>query len=382
MNNHENELKLENEAVLPIDELAAAAQTEETIAACECEDAVEEAFDDGIIINFDAEDEFERTADLTPDPQTYPLTVNVPEGAADGKKKRGRKGARRESVGYRIFQVFNVILMTGISLVTLYPFLYLVAQSFSSEQAIIKGEVSIFPVDFNITTYLSVLEKGDFQRFYLNTIIYTIVGTLLSVLFSSMLAYPLSKRNLKLNRLVAPFIIFTMYFGGGLIPNYVLMTNLGLKNTIWGFVLPGLIGTYYVLLMRSFFASVPSELEEAGELDGLNKFGVFFRIVMPLSKPIIATMVLFYASGYWNNWFTAYLYLDDKDKWPVAYYLKTIITGASTSSDPGQATAEAMQVAANIKSCSMVLMALPIICVYPFVQKYYVQGMMLGGVKE
>jgi len=160
------------------------------------------------------------------------------------------------------------------------------------------------------------------------------------------------------------------------------MTNLGLKNTIWGFVLPGLIGTYYVLLMRSFFASVPSELEEAGELDGLNKFGVFFRIVMPLSKPIIATMVLFYASGYWNNWFTAYLYLDDKDKWPVAYYLKTIITGASTSSDPGQATAEAMQVAANIKSCSMVLMALPIICVYPFVQKYYVQGMMLGGVKE
>ena len=378
MNIHENELNMENEAVLPADELAAAVQTEETAEEAECTETVEET---GIIINFDAEDEFERTADLTPDPQTYPLTVNVPEGAASTSKKR-RRGARRESVGYRVFQVFNTIFMIAISLVTLYPFLYLVAQSFSSEQAIIKGLVTIFPVDFNITTYISVLEKGDFQRFYLNTLVYTLVGTVLSVLFSSMLAYPLSKPHLKLNKLAAPFIIFTMYFGGGLIPNYVLMTNLGLKNTIWGFILPGLIGTYYVLLMRSFFASVPNELEEAGELDGLNKFGVFFRIVLPLSKPIIATMVLFYASGYWNNWFTAYLYLDDKNKWPVAYYLKTIITGASTSSDPGQATAEAMQVAANIKSCSMVLMALPIICVYPFVQKYYVQGMMLGGVKE
>lgn len=379
MSIHENELNMENEAVLPADELAAA-HAEEPAGEAGYADASEEE-ETGIIINFDAEDEFERTADLTPDPQSYPLTVNVPKGAANTVKKR-RKGARRESVGYRIFQVANAVFMILISIVTLYPFLYLVAQSFSSEQAIIKGLVTIFPVDFNITTYISVLEKGDFQRFYLNTIIYTVVGTVLSVLFSSMLAYPLSKPHLKLNKLAAPFIIFTMYFGGGLIPNYVLMTNLGLKNTIWGFVLPGLIGTYYVLLMRSFFASVPNELEEAGELDGLNKFGVFFRIVLPLSKPIIATMVLFYASGYWNNWFTAYLYLDDKDKWPVAYYLKTIITGASTSSDPGQATAEAMQVAANIKSCSMVLMALPIICVYPFVQKYYVQGMMLGGVKE
>ncbi len=378
MSIHENELNMENRAVLAVDELAAAAQAEEPAAESECADTD----DTGIIINFDAEEEFERTADLTPDSQSYPLTVNIPEGAAASPKKRRRKGARHESVGYRIFQVFNTIFMILISIVTLYPFLYLVAQSFSSEEAIIKGLVSIIPVDFNITTYISVLEKGDFQRFYLNTLVYTLVGTVLSVLFSSMLAYPLSKPHLKLNRVVAPFIIFTMYFGGGLIPNYVLISNMGIKNTIWAFILPGLIGTYYVLLMRSFFASVPNELEEAGELDGLNKFGVFFRIVLPLSKPIIATMVLFYASGYWNNWFTAYLYLDDKSKWPVAYYLKTIITGASTSADPGQVTAEAMQVAANIKSCSMVLMALPIICVYPFVQKYYVQGMMLGGVKE
>ncbi|NLO84855.1 MAG: carbohydrate ABC transporter permease [Clostridiales bacterium] len=288
----------------------------------------------------------------------------------------------RESTGYRIFTVFNTILMIIICAVTLYPFLYLVAQSFSSEQAIIQGKVSIIPVEFNITTYQSVLAKGDFQRYYLNTIIYTIIGTVLSLFTTALLAYPLSKKHLRLNKFFTPFIIFTMYFGGGLIPNYMLMVNLGVKNTAMGFILPGMIGTYYVLLMKSFFAGVSPELEEAGELDGLSKFGVFFRIVLPLSMPIVATMLLFYASGYWNNWFNAYLYLDDKENWPIAYYLKTIISGASTSADPGEVSAESMQVAANIKSCSMVLMSLPIICVYPFIQKYYVQGMMLGGVKE
>ena len=288
----------------------------------------------------------------------------------------------RESTGYRIFTVFNTILMIIICAVTLYPFLYLVAQSFSSEQAIIQGKVSIIPVEFNITTYQSVLAKGDFQRYYLNTIIYTIIGTVLSLFTTALLAYPLSKKHLRLNKFFTPFIIFTMYFGGGLIPNYMLMVNLGVKNTAMGFILPGMIGTYYVLLMKSFFAGVSPELEEAGELDGLSKFGVFFRIVLPLSMPIVATMLLFYASGYWNNWFNAYLYLHDKENWPIAYYLKTIISGASTSADPGEVSAESMQVAANIKSCSMVLMSLPIICVYPFIQKYYVQGMMLGGVKE
>jgi putative aldouronate transport system permease protein len=296
---------------------------------------------------------------------------------------RRRRRGYKESTGVRIFQVFNTFIMLAVCGFTLYPFLYLVAQSFSSEAAIIKGLVNLIPVDFNLTTYISVLEKGDFQQFYLNTIYYTLIGTTFSVLLSAMLAYPMSKTFFKANKFVGPFIIFTMYFGGGLIPNYVLMTRLGLKNTVPGFIIPGLIGTYYVLLMRSFFLnSVPSELEDAGEIDGLSKIGVFFHIVIPLSKPIMATMTLFYASGYWNNWLNAYLYLGEKKMWPIAYYLKTIITGASTSADPGSVTAETMQVSANIKSCSMLLMALPIICIYPFIQKYYVQGMMLGGVKE
>ena len=272
--------------------------------------------------------------------------------------------------------------MLFICAITLYPFLYLVAQSFSSEEAITKGVVTLFPVGFNVGTYKSVLEKGDFLRSYKNTLIYSVLGTFFSLVLSSCLAYPLSKKELRGQKVLTKFVIFTMYFGGGLIPNYVLMQRLHLINHVSGFLIPSLISTYYVVLMKSFFAETPHELEEAGQLDGLSPVGIFVKIVLPLSMPIVATMILFNAVGYWNNWYNAFLYLDKKDMWPVAYYLKTIISGASTSADPGEATAEKMQIAANIKSCSMVLMTLPIICVYPFVSKYYVEGMMLGGVKE
>lgn len=288
----------------------------------------------------------------------------------------------KESTGYIVFKFINTIIMILICAATLYPFLYLVAQSFSSEEAIMLGKVSIFPVGFNINTYISVLAKGDFIKCYGNTLVYSVLGTFLSLVLSSCIAYPLSKKDIVGHKVLTKFVIFTMYFGGGLIPNYVLMQRLHLINHVAGFLMPSLISTYYVILMKSFFSETPHELEEAGELDGLSPIGIFIRIVLPLSMPIIATMILFNAVGYWNNWYNAFLYLDKKEMWPVAYYLKTIISGASTSADPGEATAEKMQIAANIKSCSMVLMALPIICVYPFVSKYYVEGMMLGGVKE
>ena len=281
----------------------------------------------------------------------------------------------KENTGYKVFLVVNTIIMILISVATLFPFVYLVAQSLSSEKEIIAGNVTLIPKGINLKTYIYVITQGEFIKYYKNTILYTVVGTTLSLAFSSMLAYPLSKKELKATKILTPFVIFTMYFGGGMIPNYILVVKLGLNNTMAAFILPMMISTYYVLLMKSFFASTPKDLEEAGELDGLNKFGVFVRIVLPLSKPIIATMTLFYAVMYWNNWFQAFLYLR-KDKWPVAYYLQNIIRGA------GANDADAQQVATNIRSCSMVLTALPIICVYPFIQKYYVQGMMLGGVKE
>ena len=200
----------------------------------------------------------------------------------------------------------------------------------------------------------------------------------LMLLFSALLAYPLSKAELYGGKAINKFIIFTMYFSGGMIPNYILMVSLGLRDTVASFILPGMISTYYVILMRSFFLTLPRELEEAGEIDGLDLWGVFWRIAIPLSKPIIATMTLFYVVQYWNDWFDAFLYLDTTTKWPVAYYLRQLISSASgTSADAG----DAMQIASNIKSCAMVLTSAPIICIYPFIQKYFVQGMMLGGVK-
>ena len=288
----------------------------------------------------------------------------------------------RETTGYLVFKWFNTLIMILVCAVTLYPFLYLVAQSFSSEEAITLGKVNLWPIGFNVQTYKSVLAKGEFMHAYKNTVVYSVIGTILSLVFSCCMAYPLSKKELKGYKVLTKFVIFTMYFGGGLIPNYVLMMRLHLINHVAGFIIPSLLSTYYIILMKSFFAETPHELEEAGELDGLSPIGIFVRIVLPLSMPIIATMILFNAVGYWNNWYNAFLYLDKKEMWPVAYYLKTVISGASTSADPGEASAEKMQIAANIKSCSMVLMALPIICIYPFISKYYVEGMMLGGVKE
>ena len=288
----------------------------------------------------------------------------------------------RESTGYIVFKWFNTFIMLLVCAATLYQFLYLVAQSFSSEEAITLGKVNLLPIGFNIETYKSVLAKGEFMHSYKNTVVYSVLGTILSLVFSCCMAYPLSKKELKGYKVLTKFVIFTMYFGGGLIPNYVLMMRLHLINHVAGFIIPSLLSTYYIILMKSFFAETPHELEEAGELDGLSPIGIFVRIVLPLSMPIIATMILFNAVGYWNNWYNAFLYLDKKEMWPVAYYLKTVISGASTSADPGEASAEKMQIAANIKSCSMVLMALPIICVYPFISKYYVEGMMLGGVEE
>lgn len=285
------------------------------------------------------------------------------------------------SKSYRVFQIINTIIMIIVVAVTLYPFLYLIAQSFSSEKAIYNGEVTLLPVGFNIETYKSIITKGEFLFYYKNTIIYAVFGTIISLFSTAILAYPLSKDRLRLNRFITPFVIFTMYFAGGLIPNFVLINSLGMRNTIWAFLIPGAISTYYVLLMKAFFTSLPQELEEAASIDGLGTVGIFRKIVLPLSKPIMATMVLFYAAAIWSNWFTPFIYFDDKDKWPVALYLRQIIYGATSTTELSAGLDQAQSIAASIKSASMVLMALPIICVYPFVQKYFVQGMMLGSVK-
>lgn len=288
----------------------------------------------------------------------------------------------KESTSYRVFQVMNGFIMALVVIMTLYPFLYLVAQSFSSEAAVYAGKVTIFPVEFTAKTYQVILGKPDFFRFYGNTILYAVAGTVISVAATAVMSYPLAKEKLRMNKFFIPFVLFTMYFGGGLIPNYILIAKtLHMRDTIWAIVIPGAISAFNVILMKTFFASLPNEIEEAATVDGLGVYGIFLRITLPLSKPILATMVLFSIVGIWNNWFGPALFLQTKEKWPIALYLRQIIDSSISVTEAGASSDTANQIAATIKSSAMVLTSLPIICLYPFVQKYFVQGMMIGSVK-
>ncbi|MGG1312165.1 carbohydrate ABC transporter permease [Cohnella laeviribosi] len=288
----------------------------------------------------------------------------------------------RKSRSFGAFDWINGLIMILVVFFTLYPFLYLVAQSFSSEAAIYAGKVTIWPVEFTAKTYEVILSKPDFFRYYWNTIVYSVVGTFIAVAATAVMSYPLSKDKLRLNKFFIPFVLFTMYFGGGLIPNYLLIAKtLGMRDTIWAIVIPGAISAFNVILMKTFFAGLPSEVEEAARVDGLDVFGIFAKIVLPLSKPILATITLFVIVGLWNNWFGPSLYLQSKEKWPIALYLRQIIDNAVSPTEVGASSDQAAQIAASVKSTAMVLTSLPIICVYPFVQKYFVQGMMIGAVK-
>ena len=281
--------------------------------------------------------------------------------------------------GYRAFQVINTIIMIFVIFITLYPFVYLVAQSFSSDAAASAGKVTFYPIGFNVNTYKYILRDNQFFRYYGNTIFYTVVGTFISVACTALIAYPLSKPRLRLNKVITPLVVFTMYFAGGMIPNYIVITQwLGLQDSMWSIILPNAISTFNLLVMKSFFAGLPEELEEAAAIDGMNTYQIFLKIIIPLSKPIIATMCLFYMVTMWNEWFTPMLYLDSKDKWPVALYVRQLVEGANNT-EIGSSDASSVQ--ATVKSETMVLTSIPIICVYPFVQKYFVQGMTIGAVK-
>ncbi|WP_307871780.1 carbohydrate ABC transporter permease [Micromonospora sp. U21] len=285
-----------------------------------------------------------------------------------------------DSRGYRIFRVVNTVVLIGVVVVTLYPFLNIVARSLSEEAYIIAGKVNLVPRGFDLTAYKLLMSDPMFWTNYRNTVVYTVVATLISIVLTTCYAYVLSKPQLKGRGVLVGIALFTMFFSGGLIPNYVLVTSLGMKNTIWAVVIPNAISVFNLLVMKAFFESLPTELEEAAAVDGLNTYGILLRIVLPLSKAIIATMVLFYAVSFWNSWFTAFLYFDRQDLLPVTVYLRNLIAGA-TSAESAAADADKVQAAATLQAVTIVLTTLPILAVYPFVQRYFVRGVMLGAVK-
>ncbi|MEU1577200.1 carbohydrate ABC transporter permease [Streptomyces collinus] len=287
----------------------------------------------------------------------------------------------KPSRSYRVFQGVNGVVLTLVVLVTLYPFATILARSFSGERQIRAGEVALLPKGFNLTTYKIVFQDAMFWRNYGNTVLYTVVATAVAMALTTCYAYVLSKKQLKGRGVLVGIAVFTMFFTGGLIPNYILVTSLGLKNSVWAIALPNAISVFNLLVMKAFFENLPTELEEAAQIDGLSTYGVLLRIVLPLSKAVVATMVLFYSVSFWNSWFSAFLYMDRTDLMPVTVYLRNLIQGATGGGNAGAGTEQLSQVGANIQSVTIVLTALPILCVYPFVQRYFVSGVMLGAVK-
>ncbi|MFZ4128178.1 carbohydrate ABC transporter permease [Streptomyces cellulosae] len=287
----------------------------------------------------------------------------------------------RPSRGHRVFQGVNGVILTLVVLITLYPFVNIVARSFSGEKEIRAGDVTLWPKGFNLTTYEIVFSDSMFWRNYGNTVLYTVVATAVAMVLTTCYAYVLSKHHLKGRGALVGIAVFTMFFTGGLIPNYVLITSLGLKNSVWAIALPNAISVFNLLVMKAFFESLPSELEEAAQIDGLSAYGILLRIVLPLSKAVVATMVLFYSVSFWNSWFSAFLYMDRTELMPVTVYLRNLLAGATGGTAAGAGTENLSQVNANIQAVTIVLTSLPILCVYPFVQRYFVSGVMLGAVK-
>ncbi|MEU2202347.1 carbohydrate ABC transporter permease [Isoptericola sp. NPDC019482] len=287
----------------------------------------------------------------------------------------------KDTPAYRTFKVANAVALLIVCAVTLYPFVNLVAKAFSSEGYIAAGEVNLIPRGFNVQTFDVVMGDAMFWLNYKNTVVYTVVGTFISMALTTPYAYALSRRHLKGRTFFIGIAVFTMFFSGGLIPNYILVADvLHMRNTLWAIVLPGAISVFNLLVMKSFFENFPNDLEEAAAIDGLTTYGIFFRIVLPLSKAVLATMTLFYAVSMWNSWFSAFLYLDQKELFPVTVYLRNLIAAASNPA-AGMGGQEVVQIGANIQSVTMLLTVLPIVCFYPFIQRYFVSGVMLGSVK-
>jgi putative aldouronate transport system permease protein len=266
----------------------------------------------------------------------------------------------------------------------LYPLIYVLSASFSNPERTVLGEVWLLPKEFNVESYLTVFQNEDVLIGYRNTIMYTVFGTAINILFTILIAYPLSRRDFYGKEVITGFIIFTMFFSGGMIPTYLLIKELGMLDTIWAVVLPGAVSVYNVIIMRTFFQSIPNELREAASMDGCNNITLLVRIILPLSMPIIAVMALFYGVGHWNSYFDALIYLSDKEKFPLQLFLRQMLIQEDMSGMATSGTdvhAEHLMQIEGLKYAVVVVASLPMLIIYPFLQKFFVKGVMIGSLK-
>jgi len=285
----------------------------------------------------------------------------------------------------RIFYIIIYAIITILTISVLYPIIYVLSSSFSSGTAVSTGQVILWPVDFSIEGYKRVFQYDRVWIGYRNTIFYTIVGTLNNVLMTMICAYPLARRELPGRKYFMFIFVFTMYFSGGLIPSYLLMKDIGYVNTIWAMIMPGAFSVYQMIVCRTFINStIPGEMLEAAKIDGCSDFLYFVQFILPLSKAIIAVMTLQYAVGHWNSYFNAYIYLSNKNLFPLQVFLREILVmnQVSVSDFTDEETRQIMQGMADLLKYALIVVATaPIMCFYPFIQKYFVQGIMIGSLK-
>lgn len=295
--------------------------------------------------------------------------------------KTNNRNKIKKSKGAAIFDTVNVTLMIVISLCMLYPMLYVIFASFSDPTAFTKhGGLLLAPAGFSLESYKLAFENPMLFRGYLNTIIIILVSVTLSMILTSLCAYVLSRKDFKLRKFCTVAIVITMFFSGGMIPFYFTVKDLGLENSMWSLILPTAINTFNMIILRTSFESIPSALVESASIDGAGHWTILFRIILPLSKATLAVLVLYYAVANWNSWFNAMLFINDRDKYPLQLVLREILITSDTSSmTAGESDREF--IGETIKYAIIVISTVPILCIYPFLQKYFAKGVMVGSVK-
>ncbi len=292
--------------------------------------------------------------------------------------------ALRDTAGDKVFYTINAIVLAILALIVLYPLYFIVIASISDPDAVLGGRVVLYPVDITLEGFSKIMERTDVWLGYRNTILYTALTVILSLIVTVPAGWALSRKTLPGKRAFMIYFIIPMFFGGGLIPFYNVMSSLRLVNTIWAIVLPSILSVWNLFMTKTFFeSSIPNSLIEAAKIDGAGSFRIFGEVVLPLSKAIIAVMALYYAVGQWNSYFNAMIFLQNENLYPLQLVLKEIlIASESTVGGSGETILQQYRLANQLKYVSVIVSSVPVLLLYPFVQKYFAQGVMIGSLKE
>ena len=294
-------------------------------------------------------------------------------------------GKKYKITGDKVFQIVVNLFLILLVLIIAYPLLYIVSASFSDPKAVVAGKVWLFPVDFTLKGYAAILKDKSLIQGFFNAVFITVTGTTINLIVTVMMAYPLSRKGFYGRNFFTAFMMVTMFFSGGLVPTFLLINDLHMYNSYWAILLPGCVGVTNVIICRTYFqSSIPEELAEAASLDGCSDFQFLMRIVLPLSKPILAVLVMYYAVGHWNSYFNAMIYLEDKAKYPLQVVLRNIIM-LNQMADSTLTDFSAMEriqgLSDLLKYSTIVVSSVPMLVMYPFIQKHFVKGVMIGSVK-